>query len=89
MSEPTVTVVKDGDGTVHYYGSGSKLLRDGLADGSLTLHEEAKPSEATVPDDSGDRDPGPVDSGPGDGKPDPGPSHGRDGAGKDQSKSRR
>jgi hypothetical protein len=86
MSEPTVTVVKDGAGTIHYYGSGSKLLLDGLADGSLTPYEEAKPREAEVPDDSGDHDPEPVDSGPGDGERDPGPDDSGNGPGKDQPK---
>lgn len=82
MSEPTVTVVKDADGNVRYYGVGSKELRDGLADGSLTPFEEAKPGEAKSPDSGEGGDTLEVDSGPGDGPADDRPADDRPDQGK-------
>lgn len=88
MSEPTVTAVKDGDGRMYWFSSDSKMLRDGLADGTYSAVEEAN-DEAKVPDTGGDLDSGAVDSGPGHGELPAGDTDGGDGAGEDLPKPRR
>jgi len=73
MTDPTVTVLRDGDGNAHWTSPTSEFAMNGLADGTLTeVTEEA--NHATIgehpqgPDaPTGGDDPTPGDDGPADG----------------------